>query len=573
MRYIVTAASLAISLWALAPQALGQYTGTILIPDQRIQPESMAVAHSFASDIAVDGDWAIVAHPFWNRGDGPTTALDNTGAHATVGAVHFFERTATGWVLRQTLSPLGIAGSSAVGTAVGISGTTAVFAAPTLRIDANTEGAVFVCELVGTTWRITQRLDALAATGSFGRALALDGDSLMVGNPFDDTIANDHGVVECFERVGGLWSRAQVLGAGVLPNTTANLRFGRTVELQGQSAVIGLNGVESGQLVVPDQVIAFEQVAGVWTQVAHIVNPLPGLASNNFGASIALDGDLLVVGAPQFASVFQAEPGFAAVYERNPAGDWQFEQVLRSSSPFSPAFAGSDGFGQDVSAKNGAILVGAPTSMYSPSDPFPSGQTFLFTQEFSGLWSEAFVLRSSQESTGFGNFGISVALGTHEAFSGDFGLLGPGGLAPREAYVFALPRGQVSCFGPTNSTGQAGGLRVTGDWNFTSGNLMARANSLPTGQAALLLASRQSGLTSFPSGSLGDLCLGGNIGRLGVAVADQQGRALLPFDPLAMPVNPTTSIAPGDTWYFQVWYRDQHMGSSSNFTHSVVVDF
>lgn len=41
----------------------------------------------------------------------------------------------------------------------------------------------------------------------------------------------------------------------------------------------------------------------------------------------------------------------------------------------------------------------------------------------------------------------------------------------------------------------------------------------------------------------------------------------------ALPLNPPVGVTAGETWHFQVWYRDLNPGPTSNFTSSATVAF
>ena len=91
-----------------------------------------------------------------------------------------------------------------------------------------------------------------------------------------------------------------------------------------------------------------------------------------------------------------------------------------------------------------------------------------------------------------------------------------------------------------------------------------------------MLTSRTSGSITNPGGSAGTLCLGGAIGRvLPGAQASPVGDLEVPMDLswIALPGGPVAA-GPGETWRFQLWYRDVDPSGivTSNFTGSVRVE-
>ena len=546
------------------------YQGEVTIPDEVLDSPISSFQSYMGFDVAVDGNWAIVGQPLWDRGNGPTAVRDNILLNGSVGAAHLFERTAAGWVLRQTLEPQGIPGDSRAGVTVAIEGATAFVGAPNQYIDVGTQGAVHVYDLVNGVWQYSQRLEARPGTLTLGYSIAVDGDSLLISAPFDDGLSNNHGFVEYFERVAGDWVRMQVFTDPFIPSFGQEVLFGRSLALEGTTAVVGVKGYNTGTYV--EQVLIYEHTSVGWVKVENLIEAVSNLR-NNYGTSVALEGDTLVVGAPQMFGDLPARSGFATIYERDRMGIWQFVQTIESSNPVVPTVVNTDGFGASVAINEGKVLIGANFANYEASDPSHSGQAFLFEKDSTGVWEETFVFRASENFATTGSFGGSVAISENYAIVGDHIGVDSLGIATGASFAFELPKGNVGCLGPANSTGQPGGLRITGNRNLAAGILTARGKGMPIGQAALLLGSRQSGFIATPGGSLGNLCLGGRIGRLGVAVADQRGRLELHLNPSALAMNPPVPILPGETWHFQLWYRDQHIGATSNLTNSIVVDF
>ncbi len=129
-----------------------------------------------------------------------------------------------------------------------------------------------------------------------------------------------------------------------------------------------------------------------------------------------------------------------------------------------------------------------------------------------------------------------------------------------------------------NSTGQPSTLTVVGSSRIGLNNLSLAASQLRPFSYGMFLTSPNQGLVMNPSGSQGNLCLGGSIGRYaGPGQVQNSGVAgIIEFsvDLTAMPT-PTGQVAvqPGETWNFQAWYRDANPGPTSNFTDGMSVTF
>ena len=87
------------------------------------------------------------------------------------------------------------------------------------------------------------------------------------------------------------------------------------------------------------------------------------------------------------------------------------------------------------------------------------------------------------------------------------------------------------------------------------------------------LVSSMSGLAVNPGGSVGNLCLGGAIGR-GLAFTPGLNTTIRIFPQAIRQPNGLVSAQAGQTWYFQVWHRDFQFGVVvSNFSSALGVTF
>lgn len=136
---------------------------------------------------------------------------------------------------------------------------------------------------------------------------------------------------------------------------------------------------------------------------------------------------------------------------------------------------------------------------------------------------------------------------------------------------------QATCEGVPNSTGRAADIVISGNRDAASNEITLQSYGLPTQTVGYFLLSRTAGLTVGAGGSQGNLCLGGSIGRLNSQIvatgASDQGKATIDLTAIPQP-NGTVSAAGGQTWFFQVWYRDSHQGvATSNFSGAASVLF
>ncbi|MDG1983907.1 MAG: hypothetical protein P8M11_05020, partial [Planctomycetota bacterium] len=127
-----------------------------------------------------------------------------------------------------------------------------------------------------------------------------------------------------------------------------------------------------------------------------------------------------------------------------------------------------------------------------------------------------------------------------------------------------------------NSTGVPGEVSILGSIDVVTNDFKVSARSLPRNSLGYFLASTTAGSISPIPGSVGTLCVAGNIGRGvggGVLSAGSTGTMIGAVDLLTMP-QPTGAVAvqAGETWRFQLWHRDVPP-LNSNFTDAVSVTF
>ena len=138
-----------------------------------------------------------------------------------------------------------------------------------------------------------------------------------------------------------------------------------------------------------------------WTQQAQW--NAPGWTSgDNFGWSVGIDGDTIVVGAPRQGSTLNSK-GSAYVYTRS-GGVWLFTAELSASEPLG---SGANYFGYSVGVKGDTIVVGSPSS-FAGSGGSDTGAAYVFART-GGVWSAQAKLWAL-DAAEYDIFGRSVAV-------------------------------------------------------------------------------------------------------------------------------------------------------------------
>ena len=181
------------------------------------------------------------------------------------------------------------------------------------------------------------------AGSHFGSSLALDGDLLVVGAPADDVNGvQDAGAAYVFDLRSGA-----LLSTLTKPGPLAGDNFGSSVALSGNTVVVGAPGDDTG---ASDAGAAFVFAARTGSLIQRLPNPTP-TASESFGASLAVEGDTLVVGAPG-ALVSSVSAGEAYLYDLTSGS-----RIATIPNPTPVAFAD---FARSVAVSGQRVLIGAP---------------------------------------------------------------------------------------------------------------------------------------------------------------------------------------------------------------------
>jgi hypothetical protein len=277
----------------------------------------------------------------------------------------------------------------------------------------------------------------------FGHSVALDGDTLVVGAPEESGDANStanspndnasppSGAAYVFTRIGGVWSQQAYLKASNAGDSDlgAGDEFGYSVALDGDTLVVGArreNGDTNSTAATPNDnsthagaAYVFTRSEGVWDQQAYL-KASNARAGDEFGGSVALDGDSLVVGAREedgsadstVANTIPVEPqtGAAYVFTRS-AGVWSQQAYLKASN--AERF---DRFGHSVAIDDDTLVVGAQdeagdvsSTAATPNNNLSrAGAAYVFTRS-AGVWNQQAYLKASNARIS-NRFGHSVAL-------------------------------------------------------------------------------------------------------------------------------------------------------------------
>jgi len=245
------------------------------------------------------------------------------------------------------------------GTTVAASGSTIIIGAPFDNAGGNDSGVAYIYDSTTGSLEHTLTNPSPGSGDQFGAAVAISGSTVVIGAPWDNTLNSDSGVVYIYNSATG-----NLIHTLTNPTPGAMDLFGASVAIAGNTVVVGapldnINGTDSGVVYI------FDSATGNLLQT--ITNPTPG-SSDEFGRSVAIAGSTVVVGAPLDNSTGN-DSGSVYVFDRATGN------LLDTVS--NPTPATGDSFGEVVNILGNDLLIGVPNDNAGSTN---SGVVYLFGQ-------------------------------------------------------------------------------------------------------------------------------------------------------------------------------------------------
>ena len=294
------------------------------------------------------------------------------------------------------------------GSAIAIDGDTLVVGARYDSVDRGDgrlgyAGVVYVYRRSDEGWIQEARLTASDADASdvFGTSVDIYRDTLVVGAPGWDYLDDDD---ELQENTGAAYVFVHENGEWVQQGRVRaedwgeEDSFGTAVALYGERLAVGAEGKDVGLLIDAGKVYTFHRINDYWYDKHSFTSPGPTL-SGSFGSSLDMDGSRLVVGADS-----ENEAGAAYLYYRT-GSVWDQEAVLDPHDN-----SEGDAFGKSVAINGDKVVVGAPFT--DPETGFGritnAGAAYVYHKKGSKWEQEQRLVR--QDASFFDHFGYSVAV-------------------------------------------------------------------------------------------------------------------------------------------------------------------
>lgn len=248
---------------------------------------------------------------------------------------------------------------------------------------------------------------------NFGAGLALSGETVLVGSLYDDDLGDASGSAYIFARNQGgpdAWGQVTKLTAD---DGVAGDEFGFPVWIAGELAIVGArndddHGTSSGSAYI------FARDSGgpdAWGQVAKLTAS-DGAAEDRFGRAVAIGPNLAVVGAPRDDDAGERS-GSAYVFARNQDGPDAWGELAKLTAPDAEA---GDGFGAAIAIDGDLVLVGAHRDDDGGTDS-GAAYLFGRNEGGSDAWGLIAKLKADDASAG-DDLGYSVSIAGEHALAG-----------------------------------------------------------------------------------------------------------------------------------------------------------
>jgi len=315
------------------------------------------------------------------------------------------------------------------GLSVAIDGDVIVVGAPRDDDDGSESGSAYVYRRNGTTWyqeaKLTSAFWSAAPDDRFGASVAASGDMIVIGAPLDDYLgAGNAGSAYVFRYNGSTWDPEAILVASI---PTVGDEFGASVATDASVIVIGAprddqQDSDAGAVYY----FEYDSLGGTWGLPQKLITT-DGSAYDHFGTSVDVSGPWIVVGAPRtdFDCPGDVDCNSGTLYPFKDEG-----AGYNARQPFGASDAAKgDEFGSSVSLENDRLVVG------SPGDDSNAGSIYFYHQLGLG-WGEE-QKRTAPTPTANDFFGVSTSLSGDVAIAGASGDDEAGSFAGA-AHVFNL---------------------------------------------------------------------------------------------------------------------------------------
>ncbi|MBA4122879.1 MAG: VCBS repeat-containing protein [Acidobacteria bacterium] len=246
-----------------------------------------------------------------------------------------------------------------------------------------------------------------AAGDLFGSSVAISGDTAIVGSYRDDIGANvDQGSAYVFVRSGTTWTQQTKLTAS---DGAAYDDFGNSVAISGNTVIVGSYRDYIGTNVDQGSAYIFVRSGTTWTQQTKLIAS-DGASNDLFGVSVAISGETAIVGSSRDNIGTNIDQGSAYIFVRS-GTTWTQQTKLTAADG-----AAYDFFGVSVAISGGTAIVGSYNDDIGANAN--QGSAYVFVRSGT-TWTQQTKLTAS-DGAADDDFGNSVAISGETAIVGSY---------------------------------------------------------------------------------------------------------------------------------------------------------
>ena len=352
------------------------------------------------------------------------------------GAAYIFRERQGQWIRTAKLLPNDAMEGDGFGYGVSLNGNTVVVGSISHSAGGALSGAAYIYTKQGGKWlKLAKLIDTVSSSeNEFGYSVAITDKTAVVGSRQDDRRGINTGSVYVYasltdDKGQTRWDKQSVLTAD---DAAIGAQFGHSVSVDKDTIIVGAHGMDDAG-IDSGAAYLFVKTSDVWNQQAKISGT--GIATGDlFGCSVAINGDLAIVGAHGA----NQEAGAAFIFVRDNA-TWR-QQAKLEANDSTPG----DAFGYSVAVHQQTVIVGAPKNDVVGTD---AGAAYVFVQQ-GEKWIQQAKLIAADAAIG-DQFGIAVTTEKDTAIIGawlDDVTVPDTGSAPDagSAYAFIYQRGNWS---------------------------------------------------------------------------------------------------------------------------------
>jgi FG-GAP repeat len=257
-------------------------TDGIWVERQKFSAPDGAVNDQYGSAISLDGDLAFIGTPF----------DDDNGFES--GSVYIYERTAGLWAVERKITAHDGEPGDQFGWSVALSAGSALIGARFDDDEAFNSGSAYLYNRTAQTWHMKQKFTAsdAAVNDQFGWTVALDDKTAVIGARFNDDMGINSGSAYVYTLIDKVWSQHQKLTAS---DGESGNQYSWAIALDGDKLIIGAP-FDNYDEALSGSCYVYSRSDHGWSEQQKLTANIEVLAAR-YGISVALEGDTTLIGA------------------------------------------------------------------------------------------------------------------------------------------------------------------------------------------------------------------------------------------------------------------------------------